>query len=97
MCYLFIVNPLILLVYSIQEKAQGKARLANEIFTEDFAKDLCQVLITKYLIMSTQDLEMWENDPETFVTEEEADHWEFNIRVSFKLDSVNRFYVRPVR
>ena len=55
--------------------------LLDQVFTTDFVISCAGLLINKFLVLSKEDLESWENDPESFVLEEEADHWEYHPRV----------------
>ncbi|KXS11401.1 ARM repeat-containing protein [Gonapodya prolifera JEL478] len=61
------------------ELSQARSLLAT-LFTPSFIASLCRVLVSQYLRLSREDLESWEDSPESFVAEEEADHWEFNVR-----------------
>lgn len=54
--------------------------LEEKLFTVDFIKNAIQLLISKYLVLSQDDLSSWTEDPESFFLEEEADHWEYHIR-----------------
>ncbi|KAI9139408.1 armadillo-type protein [Paraphysoderma sedebokerense] len=53
--------------------------LKTQIFTSQFVSSSIELLV-RYLRLRKSDLENWENDPEGFVVEEEADAWEWNIR-----------------
>ena len=37
----------------------------------------------RYLAFSKEELEMWRDEPEGFVQEEDSDHWEFVLRVCY--------------
>lgn len=54
----------------------------SNIFTPDFTRSCLQLLVARYICLSKEDLEFWKEEPEQFVQEEEADHWEYNVRVS---------------
>jgi hypothetical protein len=54
------------------------------IFTADFTRSCLQLLVSKYMRLSEEDLQFWNDEPEQFVQEEEADHWEYNVRVTSK-------------
>ena len=54
------------------------------IFTADFTQSCLQLLVSRYITLSEQDLQFWNDEPEQFVQEEEADHWEYNVRVTCK-------------
>lgn len=68
------------IVYAVDEKRQAKLILQN-MFTPDFVSNFHALLIHKFMILAKEDLELWESDPETFVITDEADHWEYSIRV----------------
>ncbi|KAJ3380752.1 Importin-11 [Lobulomyces angularis] len=63
-----------------EKRNQIKQYLTVEFFTPDFVDKMLKTLVTKYLVIAKEDLEHWQDDPESFVQEEEADHWEYNIR-----------------
>ncbi|KAJ1865288.1 hypothetical protein LPJ73_000053 [Coemansia sp. RSA 2703] len=54
----------------------------NEIIVPEFVAQMAQMLINYYIPLKPKDIEMWQNDPETWVVEEESDYWEFDIRRS---------------
>jgi hypothetical protein len=64
-----------------QEKEKAEAYVTEQLFQPSFLSNFCQTLITKFIILNQEDLELWETEPETFIQEEEADHWEYEIRV----------------
>jgi hypothetical protein len=48
----------------------------------DFVRQFVDILMTKLMPLTAADLEKWALDPEDFSNEEEADRWEFDLRVS---------------
>lgn len=55
--------------------------IISEIFTNTVLEQICHRLITKYFILSREDLDIWESDPEGFCTEVEGgDSWKFSLR-----------------
>jgi hypothetical protein len=62
----------------------------QHFFIPEMVIEIAKLLMTRYLIFSEEDLEFWEDDPESFVQEEETDHWEYHLRVLI------RFYCRVV-
>ena len=62
------------------ELLQARQHLDQNLFLSDFLIQCFQVLVTKHLVYTQEDLESWESDPESFIQEEEADHWEYNVR-----------------
>ncbi|KAJ3261121.1 Importin-11 [Boothiomyces macroporosus] len=54
--------------------------ILHGILTQEFILACAKTLLSRYICLSKSDLELWEDDPESFNQEEESDHWEFNIR-----------------
>ncbi len=52
----------------------------TKVFSRDFVFSACRLLISRYMILSKDDLSLWEDDPESFIQEEQTDHWEYHIR-----------------
>lgn len=48
-----------------------------------FVQQLAHLLITRMLPLRQDDLDKWTEDPEEWMNEEEAERWEFELRVSF--------------
>jgi hypothetical protein len=40
------------------------------------------------MVLSKEDLETWENDPESWCADEESDYWEYRLRVCYYLPSI---------
>ncbi|KAJ3378599.1 Importin-11 [Entophlyctis sp. JEL0112] len=75
--------------------------IASQILTPDFVSSAAQLLVTKYLILTAEELEKWDEDPEGFMTDEEADQWEFSLRMCAQkalmdLASKHRTIVSPL-
>ena len=51
------------------------------LLTPEFVVSATRLIVTKYLPLSNEDLMKWDSEPETFVSEEDADQWEFSLRV----------------
>jgi hypothetical protein len=80
---------------------QALALLNTKLFTREFIVHVITILITRYMILSQEDLEFWEEDPESFVQQEESDHWEYHLRACAEklfmvLISRNRDIVCPL-
>ncbi|TPX34316.1 hypothetical protein SmJEL517_g03017 [Synchytrium microbalum] len=80
---------------------KAKSVIDTELFTTTFVVSCCEVLVSKYLVLTGEEMRSWEDDPETFVSEEEADHWEYNLRacaekVLMDLVSQHRALLSPV-
>lgn len=63
------------------KRAAAISKLDTELFTSNFMPIVCRVLIEKFLVISEEDYSMWQDDPEGFILEEGADHWEYHLRV----------------
>lgn len=48
----------------------------------EFVQQFAQILVTRLLPLRAADLVKWADDPEDWMNEEEADRWEFELRVS---------------
>ncbi len=75
-----------LLKVGSEDKLKSKQALdylRGNIFRSDFTCTFLHLLITRYITLSVEDLEMWDSEPESFVQDEEANHWEYNVRVRF--------------
>ncbi|KAI8975059.1 armadillo-type protein [Mycotypha africana] len=48
--------------------------------TASFVTSCTECLIRHYLILTSEDIEQWQEDPEGWLTEAEADQWEFELR-----------------
>ena len=62
---------------------EAKEIVSSQLLTDTFTMSFMQIMISKYLPLSVEDLSKWDEEPETFVSEEESDQWEFSLRVSF--------------
>ena len=58
--------------------------LKRVLFTEAFVRDVATTLVVKLCVLGSEDLGKWEDDPVAFVEEEEADQYEFSLRVCIK-------------
>lgn len=47
----------------------------------DFVRQFAQILVTRLLPLRAVDLAKWSDDPEDWMNDEEADRWEFELRV----------------
>ncbi|KAJ3041390.1 Importin-11 [Rhizophlyctis rosea] len=84
-----------------EKMGQVKTILSTQLLTEQFVVRATEVLVGRYLAFSEQELEMWRDEPEAFVQEEDSDHWEFALRkcaekVLMNMVSSNRAVLSPV-
>ncbi|KAJ3074453.1 Importin-11 [Podochytrium sp. JEL0797] len=55
--------------------------LSQHLLTPEFVKTVLETLVTKYLVYSHEELDRWDEEPEGFMADEEADQWEFSLRM----------------
>ena len=56
-------------------------RLKEEFFNKQVLEQICHRLVTRYFLLSRDELAIWESDPEEFCTEVEGgDSWKFSLR-----------------
>lgn len=69
--------------------------IENEFMTPETTAKLAEILITKYMRLTEDDLEEWDSNPEGWALEEEADSWKYQVRVSRReVDGSKRVFVR---
>ncbi|KAI8613772.1 armadillo-type protein [Chytriomyces sp. MP71] len=56
-------------------------RVSTDLATPDFVRAAAEKLMTNYLVYNTEEMEKWSELPEEFVADEEADQWEFSLRL----------------
>lgn len=62
------------------QKALSAQTFLGALFTDAFILSVAETLLKKFLRLSSGDREGWEESPESFVSEESAGQWEFNLR-----------------
>jgi hypothetical protein len=65
-----------------EEKSHAMTLVKQELLTEDFVRELTEMLITRFLVFRAKDLQEWEEEPEDWekAQEEAGEDWEFSIR-----------------
>lgn len=88
-CFNLIKNILLCVEYKPPKVAMCKhpeTLRANEIkigfFQTNILTDICRKLVSHYFILTQEELEMWNADPETFAIDESGDTWKYSLRVS---------------
>ena len=61
---------------------KARSVLNTHLFSDQVVVSSAQMLVSKYLPLGTEEINKWEDEPETFVIDEDADQWEFSLRVS---------------
>ncbi|XP_034939716.1 importin-11 [Chelonus insularis] len=54
--------------------------LKRNFFTPEVLKDICSKLVTHYFLLTPDDLEMWNTDPENYAVEDSRESWKYNLR-----------------
>ncbi|KAJ2744426.1 hypothetical protein GGI20_002970 [Coemansia sp. BCRC 34301] len=54
----------------------------GEILTPPFVAQMSETLTCYYIPLKAGDIEMWQDDPEAWIVNEDLDHWEFDVRRS---------------
>ncbi|KDR15146.1 importin-11 [Zootermopsis nevadensis] len=49
-------------------------------FTADTLTEMCRKLVTHYFLLTRDDLELWDSDPESFATDEGGESWKYSLR-----------------
>lgn len=71
------------IVEDTKEPASLKAHLLKQaFFTNDNLTPICKRLLTHYFLLKQRDLEQWDNDPESFATDEGGESWKYSLRPS---------------
>lgn len=53
---------------------EGGRHLSENVFTDERIKSIVHSILTKYFIITEDELELWSMDPETYIEEEEIDN-----------------------
>ncbi|XP_065059985.1 importin-11-like [Rhopilema esculentum] len=61
-------------------KIQKAQEIKQNIFTKDLLVELCHQLVFKYFPLTSQEVNEWQNDPESYLTDEAGDSAEYLIR-----------------
>lgn len=57
--------------------------IKNSFFSPERLTYICDKLISYYFLLTEDDLNQWDADPEKFATETDKENWKFALRVSF--------------
>uniref|UniRef100_A0A2P2HZB5 Importin-11-like n=1 Tax=Hirondellea gigas TaxID=1518452 RepID=A0A2P2HZB5_9CRUS len=78
-CHEYQVNKV--LTETKSREALEAHEIKSEFFTHTVLQQICHRLITRYFILSRDDLDIWESDPEEYCTEVDGgDSWKFSLR-----------------
>ena len=67
---------------SDSEKEAPLIAIKNNFFTAERLTYIFDKIIMHYFLLTRQDFELWDADPESFVLDEGGDSWKYNLRVS---------------
>lgn len=63
-----------------RELASKKSyEIKGQFFTKELLKEIIMWLVTRYFLLTNEDLELWNNDPENFAIDDSRDSWKYNI------------------
>jgi hypothetical protein len=72
------------------EKVIEANKLLKSLFTPEVLLNLCKVLITRYFVLTSDELEEWKDDPEEFIRETESESVQDNLKVRPMLQQRDR-------
>lgn len=58
-------------------------QIKQAFFQPQTVSDMCRKLVVHYFVLTQDELDMWDSDPETFSNDECGDSWKYSLRVSF--------------
>lgn len=73
----FVVQALLLISATLGDWSSGPPTPPRP----ELPAQLVNLVVTKFLPMRQEDLQKWSDDPEEWMNDEEADRWEFELRV----------------
>lgn len=59
--------------------AERAWQLKTIFFTPELLKEIIIWLVTRYFLLTNDDLELWSNDPENFALDDSRDSWKYNL------------------
>ncbi|XP_076251460.1 importin beta11 [Rhynchophorus ferrugineus] len=66
--------------------------IIQSCFTPEIVTDVCRKLIGHYFILTQDELEMWDADPESFSNDECGDSWKYSLRPSMDTVFITIFH-----
>ena len=65
-----------------EEKKIARRIMKDQILTEGFAREIMELLVTRFFVFTSQDLKQWEQEPDEWEKTQEGagEDWEFSIR-----------------
>lgn len=74
-----------------EEKAlvtEARNIICHRFITQEFVGLCAETLVTKYMLLTPEDFDMWEDDPEGWAQSIDSENWEFELRVSLSVGLV---------
>ncbi|ORZ00705.1 armadillo-type protein [Syncephalastrum racemosum] len=60
--------------------AEARNIICQRFITQDFVSICAETLVTKYMLLTPEDFDMWEDDPEGWAQSIDSENWEFELR-----------------
>ncbi|XP_025833971.1 importin-11-like isoform X1 [Agrilus planipennis] len=80
----------------IPELTKDIAQEANQIkvsfFQPEILTDICRKIVSHYMLLKRDDLELWDADPETFANDEVGESWKYSLRPCVETVFVTLFH-----
>lgn len=57
-------------------------QIKKEVLDSTTVCHMCRHLVTRYFVLSADDLALWDAEPESFATDEAGESWKYSLRVS---------------
>ncbi|XP_041980606.1 importin-11 [Aricia agestis] len=55
-------------------------QMKSEVLDENTVCHMCRHLVTRYFVLSADDLALWDAEPESFATDEAGESWKYSLR-----------------
>lgn len=88
-CFNLMKNILLCVEYKSAKSDMSKypdtmraQKIKQAFFQPDRVSDMCRKLIGHYFILTQDELDMWDSDPEEFSNDESGDSWKYSLRPS---------------
>lgn len=66
----------------------------QDFFRPETVSDMCRKLVGHYFILTKDELETWDDDPEGFCNDETGDSWKYSLRVRFFYSSFLLLFIK---
>ncbi|KAK9736615.1 Importin-beta N-terminal domain [Popillia japonica] len=67
-------------------------QIKTNFFQPNTLAEICKKLVSHYFILTQDELDMWDNDPENFANDEAGESWKYSIRPSMESVFVTLFH-----